>query len=138
MSRDWVARARCANLGMKDKAILDLFYPDVGSNKTARHSAMLHRRAKRICAKCPVRMECLKDALLYEAGQMDPATGKWARRLPWGVWGGHTDAERHAECRTVAGRHSCPGNVQKHAERLERKFQSNIVRLLTAEERRAS
>jgi hypothetical protein len=135
---DWMDRARCANLGMKDKAVLELFYPDVGSNKTARHSAMLHRRAKRICAKCPVRMECLKDALLYEAGKMDRATGKWARRLPWGVWGGHTDQERHAECRTVAGRHACPPKVQEHAQRLERKFQSNIVRLLTREERRAS
>jgi len=31
-------------------------------------------RAKAICAKCPVRQECLDGAL--------------ARREPWGVWGG--------------------------------------------------
>lgn len=32
-------------------------------------------QAKRICALCPVREECLAGAL--------------ARREPWGVWGGH-------------------------------------------------
>lgn len=39
-------------------------------------------RAKRVCAGCPVRTECLAEAL--------------DGRIEWGVWGGMTERERRA------------------------------------------
>ncbi|MFF3313608.1 WhiB family transcriptional regulator [Streptomyces sp. NPDC002952] len=39
-------------------------------------------RAKAICTGCPVRAECLADAL--------------DNRIEWGVWGGLTERERRA------------------------------------------
>lgn len=39
-------------------------------------------QAKAICAHCPVRTECLADAL--------------DNRIEWGVWGGMTERERRA------------------------------------------
>jgi hypothetical protein len=134
-SNDWVLRARCGSMGLGIKSTDDIFYPDVGSDKTARHSARLHRRAKRICALCPVRKECLTEALMFEAGKLEGQT--WTRANPEGVWGGHTALERHAECRSGPGRHKCPRKVQEHAQRLERKFMGEITKYLTPDERKA-
>ena len=39
-------------------------------------------RAKNVCAGCPVKMECLAEAL--------------DSKLEWGVWGGMTERERRA------------------------------------------
>lgn len=39
-------------------------------------------RAKMVCAACPVRAECLAEAL--------------DNRIEWGVWGGLTERERRA------------------------------------------
>ncbi len=39
-------------------------------------------RAKQICSNCPVRAECLAEAL--------------DDRIEWGVWGGMTERERRA------------------------------------------
>jgi WhiB family redox-sensing transcriptional regulator len=39
-------------------------------------------RAKQLCASCPVRTECLAEALDNE--------------IEWGVWGGMTERERRA------------------------------------------
>ncbi|MGW4027277.1 WhiB family transcriptional regulator [Streptomyces sp. NPDC005009] len=39
-------------------------------------------RAKQVCAGCPVRTECLAEAL--------------DSRVEWGVWGGMTERERRA------------------------------------------
>ena len=39
-------------------------------------------KAKAICATCPVRTECLAEAL--------------DNRIEWGVWGGMTERERRA------------------------------------------
>lgn len=132
---NWRDRAACRDLMMIDRAALEIFYPDTGSDKSERHALILHRRAKRVCARCPVRKECLKEALLYEAGKMSEETGKWERRLPHGVWGGHTAQERHADCRTAQGRHSCPPQVDKHVESLERRFIKKMALLQTARER---
>ena len=42
-------------------------------------------RAKQVCAACPVRTECLAEAL--------------DNRIEWGVWGGMTERERRAVLR---------------------------------------
>lgn len=42
----------------------------------------VQNRAKAVCTGCPVRTECLADAL--------------DNRVEWGVWGGMTERERRA------------------------------------------
>jgi WhiB family redox-sensing transcriptional regulator len=65
---NWTARARC-----RDR-------PD---EMFVRGSEQ--HRAKAVCAGCPVRAECLSEAL--------------DDRLEWGVWGGMTERERRAVLR---------------------------------------
>jgi WhiB family redox-sensing transcriptional regulator len=72
---EWMDRARCA--GLSD----DTFYPTAPRNgvRTAEAAAM-ERRAKYLCERCVVRVECLAFAL--------------QRREPHGIWGGLVPAER--------------------------------------------
>ncbi|MCF3119002.1 WhiB family transcriptional regulator [Streptomyces arenae] len=67
---DWLRRAACRN------ADPELFFP-VGAQGPALRDV---RAAKRICASCPVRRECLDWAL---------TTGQTS-----GVWGGTSEEER--------------------------------------------
>jgi WhiB family redox-sensing transcriptional regulator len=60
---DWTLRAKCR--GMEDA-----LFPEASDQK----------RAKLVCSGCPVRMECLAEALDH--------------RIEWGVWGGMTERER--------------------------------------------
>ena len=64
MIEDWSSLAACRHGGADS-----LFGPSTEQNL-----------AKRICRGCPVRMECLADAL--------------DNRIEWGVWGGMTERER--------------------------------------------
>jgi len=55
--------------------------------RTTRPDALFVRgaaqnRAKQLCAQCPVRTECLAEAL--------------GSNIEWGVWGGMTERERRA------------------------------------------
>lgn len=59
----------------------EIFYPAKGRSP---------HQAKRVCFCCPVRTECLTDAL--------------RRREPYGVWGGLTTAERKKLTRHTKGR----------------------------------
>lgn len=61
----------------------EIFYPEIGE---------IPHAAKRICAQCPVRTECLTDAL--------------ARGEQHGVRGGLTPNERRNLRRAQAGPHS--------------------------------
>ena len=63
--KDWVQRANCSPLNA------ELFFPQKGGST---------KEAKRICEECPVKLECLEDALENEEGH--------------GVWGGMTANER--------------------------------------------
>ena len=65
-NEDWAAQALC-NKARPD----DLFVRGAAQN-----------RAKMLCAGCPVRTECLAEAL--------------DNRIEWGVWGGMTERERRA------------------------------------------
>jgi WhiB family redox-sensing transcriptional regulator len=69
---DWQLQAHCRGL---DSA--HFFHPDNerGAARAARVS-----RAKAICQRCPVRLECRRHAL--------------AAREPYGIWGGLTEHER--------------------------------------------
>jgi WhiB family redox-sensing transcriptional regulator len=60
---DWTMRAKCR--GMEDA-----LFPEASDQK----------RARQVCSGCPVRYECLAEAL--------------DNRIEWGVWGGMTERER--------------------------------------------
>lgn len=62
---EWYRGALCAQTDV------ELFYPERGDSA---------RPAKSVCAKCPVKKECLDDAL--------------ARGERFGIWGGLSDRER--------------------------------------------
>ena len=63
---DWAPRAAC-----RAEAPDQLFVRGAEQNK-----------AKQLCAGCPVRTECLAEAL--------------DNQIEWGVWGGMTERERRA------------------------------------------
>ncbi|MFD4370247.1 WhiB family transcriptional regulator [Streptomyces sp. NPDC058486] len=68
---NWRADAACQEVDP------DLFFP-VGMGSPALAQA---ERAKKVCRRCPVQQECLREAM---AEPQPPA----------GVWGGLTEAER--------------------------------------------
>ena len=74
-TEDWTTLAKCRGMG-------DALFPD----------AIDQKRAKGVCMGCPVRFECLSEAL--------------DNRIEWGVWGGMTERERrrllrqHSEVRS--------------------------------------
>ncbi|MET0916336.1 MAG: WhiB family transcriptional regulator [Jiangellaceae bacterium] len=63
---DWPSQAACRTAGPDE-----LFVPGAAQN-----------RAKALCTGCPVRTECLADAL--------------DNRTEFGIWGGMTERERRA------------------------------------------
>lgn len=73
MRRDWRTAALCRTAGDPD-----LWFP---ASTTAPHSPQISE-AKTICARCPVRAQCLRAAL--ESGDT------------YGIWGGHTEGELKA------------------------------------------
>lgn len=60
---DWTLRAKC-------RGTADALFPEAADQK----------RARSVCMGCPVRLECLAEAL--------------DNRIEWGVWGGMTERER--------------------------------------------
>jgi WhiB family transcriptional regulator, redox-sensing transcriptional regulator len=64
--KDWLSEAAC-----RDTQPDELFVPGAAQN-----------RAKAVCFGCPVRTECLADAL--------------DNRTEFGIWGGMTERERRA------------------------------------------
>ncbi len=63
--REWMLEAKCLD------ADPEAFFPEKGGST---------REAKRICAACPVREECLDHALANEER--------------FGIWGGYSERER--------------------------------------------
>lgn len=64
-AREWMLDAKCLD------ADPEAFFPEKGGST---------REAKRICAACPVREDCLDHALLQEER--------------FGIWGGYSERER--------------------------------------------
>jgi WhiB family redox-sensing transcriptional regulator len=83
MTQDWRLKALCAEVAP------ELFFP-----RGDGFGAMDVVEAKKVCRQCPVRDECLKDAL--ESG------------ADHGVWGGHSQLELRA-IRKEAGLSTDPG-----------------------------
>ena len=73
--RDWRSAAACRS------ADPELFFPITAFGQALEQVA----QAKAICARCPVRRECLAFAL--------------RTRQPHGIWGGMTEEERAFKCR---------------------------------------
>ena len=71
-SEMWRQRAACSGMDTSD------FYP--GDRERGPTLARRERRAKQVCARCPVIQECLAWAL--------------DEREPFGVWGGTSAKER--------------------------------------------
>lgn len=153
---DWMADARCRDrsiVGLSDLTSPDKFYPDLGSSKADPHKENESAApAKRVCAMCPVRTECMKYALEMEEGKYVRENGKerWRHALPWGIWGGHTQTERHRvdiehmpDCRKKypdeeQNRAACKPPCRDIDDRvviLEDLFQFKITTLVTKRER---
>lgn len=77
VSRDWLPLAACR------RADPEIFFPVADAGTPAGHEQVM--LALSFCAGCPVRPECLDDAL--------------AAGVEHGVWGGTTETEREtARC----------------------------------------
>lgn len=78
----------------------DHWFPEVNSQSRRTKSAIaVENRAKRICAMCPVRRECLTDAV--------------KRREEFGIWGGTVPGDRknvahNAQCEPGTKRNPNP------------------------------
>jgi len=93
----WQAEALCASPDIDP----NLFFRDVGARRDRGPYTIETRRARAICARCPVRKDCLMTAL---------------KRVEVGVWGGTTEEDRAAvrhlpEARGQVGHQGCPGCV---------------------------
>ena len=75
---DWKEQAACT--GMPS----EMFFPEVDTFFPHTLRAR-ENKAKAVCAKCPVDMECLNDALMNNTYDDD-----------WGIFGGLTADERRA------------------------------------------
>lgn len=71
-TNDWAAQAKCR--GSEDRLFVE------GAEQ---------RRARTLCQGCPVRLECLAEAL--------------DNRIEWGIWGGLTERERRQLLKNRAG-----------------------------------
>jgi hypothetical protein len=124
----WAERAACMNLPTS------MFYPESGSR---REPSPDEARAKRVCARCPVRKECLDYALTNESKSVFIRTGMVGthqadisiKSRAWGIWGGHTAAERrHIEVRHTDDcdrqGHSACRPIHKQVQLLEELFAS--------------
>ena len=80
---EWQQHGRCQGM---DESI---FFPATGERGNAR--MMRERRAKAICATCPVMKKCLEHSL--------------ALPEPFGVWGGMGESERAIALRGRRVRH---------------------------------
>lgn len=82
----WTEEALCAET---DPA---LFFPEHNGIEGA------SSEARKVCAVCPVRRDCLEYALEYESGAMGTAMSYSVN----GIWGGKTPNERRAIMRRRA------------------------------------
>ena len=78
---DWVDEALCASLKHPDE-----WFPEAGGRDGTPQERNIYLAAKRVCARCPVRRECLTAGLALE--------NRTNARLSGGIWGGLNWKER--------------------------------------------
>jgi WhiB family redox-sensing transcriptional regulator len=79
--KHWSDQAHCKGMDT------NIFFPEVFGDQ---QNGMIWEQARRICAECPVKLDCLKSELEHEALS--------GRRN--GMWGGLTPKERDQYVRT--------------------------------------
>ena len=133
-------RARCAQLGWDFEALDHAFFsePNSEARKESGRAALQGwfnlTLARRTCAKCPVRAECLSYALALEDVALPSLICKedgklWyglARSDVRGVWGGTTEQERAATAHLPRA---------ERLETLDAVFHEQIRGLLAPDER---
>jgi WhiB family transcriptional regulator, redox-sensing transcriptional regulator len=82
----WSTRAACAGMGPTESGDPDPFFPESGPDLSRDRKASA--QAKRVCARCRVRVECLTWA-------MD-------ENIPYGVFGGRSEEQRRKMRRATA------------------------------------
>lgn len=88
---DWMSAAACNDPAMTPRERARIFFPAVLEDKHGYTPlAEAYVEAKAICARCPVRSQCLDRAI--------------ATSERYGVWGGLDPAERRTERRRRAAR----------------------------------
>jgi WhiB family transcriptional regulator, redox-sensing transcriptional regulator len=133
----WWKRAAC--IGQP----FERFYPEPGSRKGEQGSKVFEDRARRICARCPVRRPCLREAITAEepttaivrnVAPVQSASGRRTVRarnseriLAVGIFGGCTATERWAK--DVRG-----PPIDERLDVLEGRFLSQSHRWLTRTE----
>lgn len=90
LTRDWMDEAACGYADVDP----DWFHPETTSSGRVEGWTLTERRAKAVCATCPVRSQCL--TFMYETGETPS------------IWGGTTARERRAvahrdDCKAVCG-----------------------------------
>ena len=93
-TQEWWKQASCRGVDT------EMFYPGVGQQPD--------RLVLLTCQGCPVRVECLEDAMTLESDRT------YTRH---GVWGGLTSQQRHQlhRCRTGSCRHVSPDECRQAA-----------------------
>ena len=89
---DWMDRAGCRPWQH------DLFFPEAGSRRGGQASRTAEHRAKRICARCPVRRECLNYAITFVdvQGMWDERNDRYYKPNAVGIYGGLSARERRS------------------------------------------
>lgn len=108
---NWRASALCAQTDTR------LFYPEHGEPVS---------KAKAVCQACPVRIECLEDAL--------------DRHERFGVWGGLTEKERRPirEARAAARRAERAARRAERVAKVKRLHAAGLTRTQICQRIRAS
>lgn len=82
---DWAEGAAC--VGMPS----EWWFPEEGAG---RPSELMYAKARPVCARCPVRVECLEETLTFEK--------VYGRGYRVGMWGGLSPRERDRLRKSVA------------------------------------
>lgn len=113
---EWSLKAACRPDSLYAKHP-DTFYAGEGSGDRRNAS----KQAKRVCARCPVRRECLTEALRSER----------SGGIAFGIWGGLTAQERHT-------RNILHLPLSERVRILSELFDAQRETLLTPKERRSA
>jgi WhiB family redox-sensing transcriptional regulator len=76
----WWDEAACVG---KEK----LFFSGEPLGRPAKGQVSTRSRQREVCLGCPVRDDCLRDAMAFESGR--------AQSYRWGMWGGLSPNERY-------------------------------------------